>query len=282
MESFVQALIMAFREGLEAFLIVAILIKFLDKTNNKKLKPSVWQGTSVGVAVSIVIGLILMAISSSLGGTDNMTKLWESTASLIAVLLITTFIIWIIKHGSQVKELIENKAALNLSKAGIFLLAMFMVAREGAEIAMFSFAGKYETLPIILGVAGSIILVLLIFHSIVNINIKTIFNVTLIYLILQAGFLVGYSIHEGLSASKSMEIINEGNPLLSKAFDLSGTALNHKEGMVGIPLYVALGWYSKPEWIQFIIQYAYTFALFGFWYLQRNHKPKKLSLASSI
>ncbi len=274
MESFVQAIIMAFREGLEAFLIVAILIKFLDKTNNKKLKPSVWHGMSAGVAVSVIIGLALMALSSVFGGTDNVAKLWESTASIIAVLLITTFIIWIIKHGSQIKEHIENRASVNLSRAGIFLLAMFMVAREGAEIAIFSFAGKYETLPIILGVAGSIILVLLIFHSIVNVKLKTIFNLTLVYLILQAGFLIGYGIHEGLSASKGMGIISGDNPLFLKAFDLSGTALNHKEGMLGIPLYVAIGWYSKPEWIQFIIQYAYTFTLFGFWYLQRDHKSK--------
>jgi len=265
---------MAFREGLEAFLIIAILIKFLDKTNNKKLKPSVWQGMSAGVAVSVTIGLALMALSSALGGTDNVAKLWESTASIIAVLLITTFIIWIIKHGSQIKEHIENRASVNLSRAGIFLLAMFMIAREGAEIAIFSFAGKYETLPIILGVAGSIILVLLIFHSIVNVKLKTIFNLTLIYLILQAGFLVGYGIHEGLSASKGMGMISGDNPLFMKAFDLSGTTLNHKEGILGIPLYVAMGWYSKPEWIQFIIQYAYTFTLFGFWYLQRNHKAQ--------
>ena len=107
MESFVQALIMAFREGLEAFLIIAILIKFLDKTNNKKLKPSVWQGMSAGVAVSVTIGLALMALSSALGGTDNVAKLWESTASIIAVLLITIKYYILVEYHYMIFQLIN-------------------------------------------------------------------------------------------------------------------------------------------------------------------------------
>ena len=269
-EAFVQGLIVAFREGLEALLIIAILLKFLDKSDNKKFKRNVWHGMSAGILLSIILGIILMMVSSAIGGTDNITKLWESGASLIAVLLITTFIIWMIKHGKKIKEHVENKAALNLSKAGIFLLAMVMVLREGAEIAIFSFAGKYALLPIIVGISLSIIAVLLIFCSIVNIKLSTIFNITLIYLILQAGFLAGYGIHEGISASKGLGIIGAESGVFNKAFDVSGTVLDHKEGMLGIPLYVAIGWYSKPEWIQFFVQYGLTAMLFVYWYSDRK------------
>ena len=177
MESFIQALIIAFREGLEAFIIIAILLQFLDKSGNKQFKINVWKGMSVGIIVSVLLGMLLIRISSAIGGTDNVAKLWESGASLVAVLLITTFIIWMIKYGKRIKEHVENKAALSLSKAGIFLLAMVMVLREGAEIAIFSFAGKYPLLPIILGITLSVIAVLLIFYSIVNIKLSTIFNV---------------------------------------------------------------------------------------------------------
>lgn len=273
MESFIQALVVAFREGLEAFLIIAILLQFLDKSGNKGLKPRVWLGMAAGIAGSFALGLVLWLLSSLIGGTDNTVKLWESAASFLAVMLITTFIIWMITHGSRIKEHVESQASLNLSKAGIFLIAMVMVAREGAEIAIFSFAGKYEALPIILGVAGSVVLVLLVFHSIVNIPLRTLFGITLAYLILQAGFLVGYSLHEGLSASKGLGMIEGDNPLFSKAFDASGGVLDHKAGAVGLPLNAALGWYSKPEWVQFIAQYAYTVLLFGFWYSWRNRKP---------
>jgi high-affinity iron transporter len=266
METFVQALIMAFREGLEAFLIIVILLKFIDKTGAKMLKKNVWYGTLAGVGTSFVFGLILIGIAKFLGGTDATAKLWESGASFVAVLLVSTFIVWMIKHGGKIRDHVEKQASLNLSEKGIFLLALFMVAREGVEIAMFAFAGKYAVLPIVLGVLLSLILAVLIYHSLVRIKLKTIFTITLAYLILQAGFLLGYSIHEGLSAAKDSGLLEKSNPIYTKAFDLSKTVLNHKEGILGLPLYVTFGWYSKPEWIQFLVQYGYSALFFIYWF----------------
>ncbi len=274
MDTFIQAIIVSFREGTEAFLIVAILLEFLDKTNNRTLKRNVWHGTCAGVLASIIFGILLMKMSSFIGGVDATAKLWESIASFIAVVFITTFIIWMIKYGDVIKRHIENKAALGLSKNGIFLLAMFMVAREGAEITIFAFAGKYPVVPIIIGIILSIGLVTLIHHSIINIKLKTIFTITLGYLIIQAGFLMGYSIHEGLSALKSLDVIAENNPIFIKAFDLSKTLLNHKKGILGVPGYILLGWYSKPEWIQFIVQYSYSILFFTYWYKKRTSAAK--------
>lgn len=274
MEPFIQALIMSFREGLEALLIVVILLKFLDKSNNKNLKKNVWYGVFAGIIISLVFGLILMGISSLIGGTGATAKLWESVASFTAVILITAFIIWMINHGSMIKHHIENKAALNLSKKGVFLIALVMIAREGVEIAIFQFAGKYSAIPITLGILLSIGLVILIHHSLVKIKLKTIFTITLIYLILQSGFLIGYALHEGLSASKELGIIDKDNPIFTKAFDLSNTELYHKEGIIGVPLYITVGWYSKPELIQFIVQYTYTLLLFYYWYRKSLYRPK--------
>lgn len=261
---------MSFREGLEALLIIVILLKFLEKTNNKGLKKNVWHGLYVGIGVSLLFGLMLFGISSLIGGLDATAKLWESVASLIAVLLITTFIIWMIRHGSEIKKHIENKAALNLSRKGVFLIALFMVAREGVEIVLFQFAGKYSIVPVFLGIALSAGLVTLIYYSLIKIKLQTIFNVTLIYLILQAGFLMGYSVHEGLSATKTLGMIDADNLIFTKAFDLSGTVFYHKEGVIGLPLYVGVGWYSKPELIQFILQYVLTISLFWYWYRKRK------------
>ncbi len=270
METFLQAVIMSFREGLEAFLIITILLKFLDKTDNSSYKKHVWKGVYVGVLFSLVLGLILFGISSYIGGLKTTAKLWESVGGFIAVILITTFIIWMIKHGSKIKAHIENKASKSLTKKGVFLLALFMVAREGTEIAIFSFAGKYEVASVMLGLVLSIGLVLLINYSLVKVNLKTIFIITLAYLVIQAGYLFGYSIHEGLSAAKGLGWIHESNLVFTKAFNLSKTILNHKNGTLGILLNVLFGWYSKPEWIQLILQYGYTFLLFGFWYKRKG------------
>ncbi len=277
MDTFLPALIMAFREGLEGFLVISILLKFLEKTNNHKFKATVWKGAFSGIVISIVLGVILMFISSYLGGLKTTAKLWESIGGFIAVILVTTFIIWMIKHGSNLKNHIESEVANSLSIRGIFLLVLFMVAREGTEIAIFSFAGKYEILPIIVGLFLSAILVVLINRSLVKVNLKTIFVITLGYLIIQAGYLFGYSIHEGLSAIKSLGWITVGNPIFTKAFNVYETILNHKKGVLGLPLNVILGWYSKPEWVQFLVQYVFTFLLFGYWYIV-NVKNKLITV----
>ncbi len=273
MDTFLQATIMSFREGLEGFLIVTILLKFLDKTNNGHLKKHVWYGVFAGIFTSIVLGLFLKGVSSHIGGLKTTAKLWESIGGLIAVMLVTTFVVWMIQHGSKIKDHIENEAAGHLTKNGVMLLTLFMIAREGTEITIFSFAGKYSVIPLFIGLAISITLVLLINYSLIKVNLKTIFILTLAYLVIQAGYLFGYSIHEGLSAAKNLGWLQTNNPIFTKAFNLSNTVLNHKNGILGLPLNALLGWYSKPEWIQLILQYSYTFLLFNYW--SRNEKTNQ-------
>ena len=263
---------MAFREGLEAFLVIAVLLQFLTKTKNPAFKKQVWYGSIAGVMSSIFLGVCLLSISSFLGGESVTGKLWESLASFIAVLLISTLIFYMIKNGKKIKNHIEDKASLNLTATGIFVLSFILTAREGAEMALFTFAGKYTLLPLLLGVALAFALVLLIHHSLVKVHLKTLLIITLAYLILQAGFLLGYSVHEGISAASNIGIISPEHPIFTKAFDLSKTVLSDKEGIVGLPLFVVFGWYSKPEWIQFILQYVYTLGFFGFWYASSRRK----------
>lgn len=256
-------IIMGFREGLEAFLVVAIILRYLTKLNLNSFKKYVGYGVITGTIISISLGLILNYIGSKLGNTDTMTKLWESGASLIALVLVTTFIIWMIKHGRNMTEHVQKEVSNNLSKTGIFLVSTVMVAREGVEIAIFTFAGQYTALSITIGVLLGLILTILIFKSLIKVNLGTIFKITLIYLILQAGYLLGYGIHEGLSALKSAGYMADNSIFLVKLFDVSKTILNHKEGIIGLPLNILLGWYSKPEWLQFICQYIYTIAMFS-------------------
>ncbi|XMB72250.1 FTR1 family protein [Mycoplasmatota bacterium WC30] len=265
MPEFFPGLIIGFREGLEAFLIIAIIIRFLKKTNRTNSIKYVWRGAFLGVVLSLILGAVLYLISNQLNAVDSVAKLWESIASLFALALVTTFIIWMIKNGSNMAKDIENKLTYTISSTGITFLVFAMVAREGVEVAIFSFAGNYSLLGIFIGILIALALVLLIFYSLVKVNLRLIFNITLAYLILQAGFLLGYSIHEGLSAFKSLGYLEASNPVFTKLFDLSSTALSHKTGWIGIPLYISVGWYSKPEIIQFLIQYTYTISLFVFW-----------------
>lgn len=267
--SLFQGGIIGFREGLEAFLIIAIMLEYLNKTKQQSFKKNVKKGLFIGLGASLVFGIIMFSVVTALNANSStIAKAWESVVSLFAVILITTFIIWMIKHGRHMVKEVEDSVANNLSKKGLISIAAVMVAREGAEIVLFMAASTDKSLysvGIVVGVLIAAALTLMIYKSLVKVNLSLIFNITLAYLILQAGFLLGYSIHEGLSFFKSINILEETHVLYAKVFNLSGTMFDHKTGAVGIPMYVLFGWYSKPEWIQFLSQYIYTILLFVFW-----------------
>ena len=150
----------------------------------------------------------------------------------------------------------------------VFLIGLefcYVLAKHWGVYETPSEGGSFAIL-ILLGIFLSVFLAFLIYYSVVKIKISTIFNITLIYLILQSGFLLGYSVHEGLSAAKTLNYIEADNLIFTKVFDLSKTIFYHKEGLIGVPLYVSLGWYSKPEFIQFVLQYTLTLGLFFYWY----------------
>ncbi len=262
---FAPGFIMGIREGLEAFLIIAIMLEYLNKTNRKENKVQVYQGLGIGILASLVFGLLLFGVSNLLGAnSDNLGKLWEFAASFAALILITTFIVFMIKNRSSITQDIRNKMEVTLSKTGIIMLAAVMVAREGAEVSLFAFSSTDQGVYIfgaLTGIVVSAVLAFLIYKSLIKVNLKTIFNITLFYLILQAGFMLGYSVHELLSFLKAEEILSSSSWIFTKLFDLSDTFLYHKEQPVGIILYVLIGWYSKPEIVQFVIQYVYTGAL---------------------
>jgi len=105
----------------------------------------------------------------------------------------------------------------------------------------------------------------LIYRSLFRVNTSLIFKITLIYLILQAAYLAGYSVHEFLSALKEIGSLSSDNFLFANVYDFKDTFLDHKTGALGIFLNVSAGWYSRPEYIQFILQFLYLAGFFTFW-----------------
>lgn len=277
MTQMIPAMIMGFREGLEAFLVVALILRYLTTVGKNELKNKAYMGGLAGVIGSCLLGLCLFLAANALGGVNTLAKVWESGASLIALILVTTFIVWMIRFGNQMTANVNEQVSQNLSAVGIFLIAFAMVMREGTEIAVFTFAGKYSLSAVSIGIGASLGIAFFIYHSLIKVRIDLIFRITLVYLILQAGFLLGYSVHEGLSALKEYMVLSNDNLIFTKAFNFSDTMFNHKNGFVGLPLNVLLGWYSKPEWVQFIIQYAYTVGIFIFWFLNAKKQSKTKS-----
>jgi len=271
---YLPGIIVAFREWLEAFLIIIVLLRFLEKTGNIWLKKNIWTGALFGVIISIAAGGILFWLWKLLGTVDGMGKIWESVMSLIAVGCIVSFVLWMIYNGTNIKKHIENEASMHLSAWWILLMTTVLIAREGAEIAIFAYAGEYPWQWIAVGLIFALLVAQCLYIFSIRAKLTTLLKVTLLYLILQSWYLLGYSIHEGLSALKDINILNPQNPLFIKVFDLSQTILNHKEGVVWIPLNIILWWYSKPEWIQFIAQYLCTGILFWVWIRSKYYQHR--------
>lgn len=265
MFSSLPGFIMGFREGLEAFLILVVVFQFLNQIKQGHLKKFGIYGLVSGIVGSFLFGFILFKLTDNSGHTETTAKAWESVTSFVALALITTFIYWMMKHGRTMVGEIKNQVAANLSATGIFLVALVLVIREGAEVAIFSFAGEYDLPSVFAGIALSAVLAVLTYFSLVKVNLKAIFTITLGYLILQAGYLLGYGIHEGLEALEHMGVIPESSWLMQKAYDLSGTILYHKEGALGLPLNVLFGWTSSPEWIRLVLHVVYVVTLFSLW-----------------
>lgn len=270
MNSFIPALIMGFREGLEALLMIVVIFQFLNKVNLGNLKKYGTYGLVTGLVGSTILGGILYLVTYKIGRTEQSSQLWESVASIIALILVTTFIFWMMNNGKGMVSEIQSQVKANLTKSGVFILSFILVAREGAEISIFTFAGEYSIVPVLIGFVSAAVIAIAIYYSLFKVNLKVIFTITLAYLILQSGYLLGYGIHELSEALEGFAVVSEQSWLMQKAFDLSDTMLSHKDGLIGLPLNVLLGWYSKPEWTQLIAHYSYVIALFIIWRRKLN------------
>ncbi len=267
----IPGLILSFREALEALLIIMIISKFLNSSGQTHLKSALWVGVGFGLVFSLVLGLAFSLIPGRLSGGLGST-LWEGFASLLAMLLVTTFIVWMIRHGHTISS--EIKAAINqdLRPWPIMILAAIMVSREGAEIVIFSFAAAYPWYALLAGISLAGVLVFLMLRQVFRINLGVLFSTTLVYLVLQSAYLLGAGIHELLEAGETIGFYLPDSFFMTKAWDLSATVFDNQTGLVGVALQVLLGWNSNPEIIPALVQLAYL-AIIGGWWFYRTRRP---------
>jgi high-affinity iron transporter len=129
-----QAFVITLREGLEAFLIVAISLAYLRKSGRHQLVPAVQWGIALSVLLSIGAGMLFQRASNQ--------ALWEGVLALVAAVLVATLIVHMWRHARRMKREIEHhleQSALKMGAkafAGVFLFTLLMITREGMETAM--------------------------------------------------------------------------------------------------------------------------------------------------
>lgn len=268
--------IISLREGIEAALVIAIMLSYLRKTNQLNLKKYVLYGTigavlsSVGVAV--VVGLLWGIFEGPI------LTIFEGTVVLIAAFLLTTMIVWMWNAGSKVSQEIEESMQISVvqqSGIGLALLSFSLVMREGVELSLFSMAlviqdGLVSYIGIALGLSIAVILGIGIYKGSLRISMRVLFKWTSIFLILFAAGMVAYGIHElqeaGLLLIGPIEIWDINPPLLSDG----SYPLLHEKGAIGSLAKALFGYNGNPSALEIVAYVGYLVMAFVFYWRKRQ------------
>lgn len=202
--------LLSLREGLEAALIIGIVLGALQKIRRTDLSPALWLGVIVAVLVSAITAILLTAFGLSLEAEAE--EIYEGVMMVIAAGVLTWMIFWMSTQAKHIKTELEdgvNKAAVTTGKRAIFWLAFISVVREGVELALFItaafFVGNQDNLTsnimltlvgVILGLGTAILLGWSLLAATSRLNLRRFFQVTGYLLILFAAGLVAHAIHE--------------------------------------------------------------------------------------
>lgn len=270
--------IITFREALEASLIVGIIAAYLDKTGRAPLKKYLWLGSGAALLLSVVLGMFLAAFYGGLSGPAE--KLFEGTASITATAVLTYMIFWMAKHSHRIKEELQNKVDIAITRGdmlGIATLSFVVIIREGIETVLFLVAlatidATATMLGLVLGIASVLVLTYLMFKGMYHLNIRKFFQYTSIILLVFAAGLLGYGIHEYIEAAEAYGI--EAGFLGSQAFNINPADVSHplhEKGTIGSILKTLFGYDGNPEWLRVFVYLGYWVIIGAF--LLRTYKP---------
>ncbi len=192
------------REGLEAALVVVILVAFLVKTQRQWALKYVWAGVGTAVVLSVALGAVLTYGTRQLSFTQQ--ELIGGFASILAVVFVTGMVFWMRTAARTISGELKGRLdrALDMGPVAVALVAFLGVGREGLETAIFFYAttqaaGAGNSQPLIGWVAGllaAIGLGVAIYRGALKINLAKFFRYTGILLVVVAGGILAYGLHD--------------------------------------------------------------------------------------
>lgn len=265
----IAALLIAFREGLEASLIVGIVMGYLKKTGQTHKMKYAWLGVGAAVLVSIALAVILQAIGAELEGRAE--QIFEGVTMLTAVAVLTWMIFWMRYQARTMKSSIESELEGVVSdgqERGLFSVTFFAVVREGLETALFLSAAAFasnsaETLTgSLIGLGIAALIGYIIYASTLRLNLRLFFNVTSILLLIFAAGLLSLSVHEFQEAGLLM-VLNEHLWDMNHVLD--------ENSILGSILKAVLGYNGNPSLLEVVAYLGYwVAALWGVnWFVDR-------------
>ena len=263
--------IIALREGLEASLIVGILVAYLVKTGRKALLAPLWAGVAVAVLVSLATGAFLTITSTELSPRGE--EFFAGTTSFLAVGFVTWMVFWMKRTARHLKGQLEGQmsTAVRAGPLALAAAAFFAVVREGLETSLFIYANfktvsstPSATVGLFLGLGLAIALGYLIYRSSIKINLSKFFNYTGIALVVVAAGVLSYGIHE----------YQELGWLPGADFFLwDVTSVIAKESLLGGILAGTIGFDTTMSLLQFVFWAAYLATVLALYLKPAASKP---------
>ncbi len=294
--------VITLREGVEAALVVGIVLAYLSKAGRSNLNPWVYAGISAGIVASIALGIIFIGTLGSLEASNHLyasvfKPMLEAVFGLIAIALLSWMLIWMTKQAKSLKSEVEQEIdqAIQQNAAwGMFGLIFFAVLREGFETVVFIAAQFQQGWSPVIGAAGgllgAIVIGILFFKLGVKINLKQFFQVMGIFLLLiVSGLVIGVLAH----FDKSFAILSQLNPEFANvcisepnSCFLGGLIWNASKALPqkqfpGVILHTLFGYVDRLYWIE-AIAYLIFLTTVGGLYLQslnpiKEPEPRALS-----
>jgi high-affinity iron transporter len=272
--------LLSLREGLEAALIVGIVLCALRRLERRDQALSVWLGVGAATAASLLVAIGLAAAGAEFEGAG--AQVFDGVTMLLAAGVLTWMIFWMQCEGAVINQRLtaDVKAATGEGRrtsASLFLLAFLAVFREGIELALFLVAATLatSTLQTVIGAAAGLLIAAglgyLVFAGSVRLNLKLFFRVTSLLLIIFAAGMLAYGVHELVEAAvlpALVEPLYNLSPILS---DQAG---------VGLLLKALFGYNSNPALLETLAYVAYFVVIWAALRAQRTPESARVRSSS--
>ncbi len=267
-------LFLGFREGLEAVLVVVIILSYLKKTNQQHYNKYVYLGSILAIIASVIFAIIFTTLFG--GFTGTLEEIFEGVTFIISGIFIVTLVLWVSKEGPKMRQTLEKKVEQSIQKdklLSLTILSFVIIIREGIELVLLltgaTSIGSLDPSAVIvgslIGLGLSLIIGILIFFGVKTINLTVFFKVTNIILILFAAGLITYGIHELIEAGIVNPIISEVwniKHILPENFPDDNPTTPEWLEITGSLLKVLFGYNANPSLLELIV-YPLLLGLIG-------------------
>jgi len=258
--AFSSGLLTGLREGVEAALIISIILAYLAKTGNRRHFSKIFVGAGLATGLSVVLGLVLWV---SFGGLKSpYEQIFEGLTMLLAAGVVTWMLFWMRRQAASVKGDLQaavDRALDDGSATALAVLAFIAVIREGIETSLFlvgqaasaADGAIWVLLGALAGLGVATLLGIGFYHGSRRLDLGSFFRWTGIALVFIAAGLVSKAVHEFIEIG----LITLGTQTL---FDLSAILPHDGTNVVGQFLRALFGYTATPEATTFVVWLTYV------------------------